>query len=107
MLSRINFFIMKKSIHPQYYSNTKVKCACGAVYEIGSTVESMEIEICSNCHPFYTGKQKLVDTSGRVDQFTARMSRAQQVSQSTKHKSKSDKKKALQQKRAQKDDNND
>lgn len=63
---------MKSGIHPKYH-NTKVTCACGAVHEFGSTMESYTVEICSQCHPFYTGKQKLVDTAGRVDKFKERM----------------------------------
>ena len=59
---------MKKGIHPDYKPTT-IKCACGAVYETGSTKQNITVEICSKCHPFYTGKQKLVDTSGRVDKF--------------------------------------
>lgn len=64
---------MKAEIHPTYHSKAKVKCACGASFEVGSTVESYQIDVCSQCHPFYTGKQKLVDTAGRVDKFRARM----------------------------------
>lgn len=64
---------MKAGIHPTYNEGAKVKCACGAKFEIGSTMESYDIEICGNCHPFYTGKQKLIDTAGRVDKFRARM----------------------------------
>ena len=60
--------IMKEGIHPNY-KPTVIKCACGAVYETGSTKQNISVEICSKCHPFYTGKQKLVDTSGRVDKF--------------------------------------
>ena len=59
---------MKEGIHPKYY-NTSIRCACGNVIETGSTRENITVEICSKCHPFYTGKQKLVDTSGRVDKF--------------------------------------
>lgn len=59
---------MKKDIHPNYKTTT-VSCACGNVIEIGSTKENIKIEICSKCHPFFTGKQKLVDTAGRVDRF--------------------------------------
>ena len=59
---------MKEGIHPKYYKTT-IKCACGNVIETGSTKENITVEICSKCHPFYTGKQKLVDTSGRVDKF--------------------------------------
>ena len=59
---------MKEGIHPDY-KQTQIKCACGNVIETGSTKEDIRIEICSACHPFYTGKQKLVDTGGRVDKF--------------------------------------
>lgn len=62
---------MKAGIHPDYKLTT-IKCACGAVYETGSTKENITVEICSKCHPFYTGKQKLVDTGGRVDRFKKR-----------------------------------
>ena len=59
---------MKEGIHPKY-KKTVVKCACGETFESGSTKETLHVEICSKCHPFFTGKQKLVDTSGRVDRF--------------------------------------
>ena len=59
---------MKEGIHPDYKPAT-IKCACGAVYETGSTKGNMTVEICSKCHPFYTGKAKLVDSAGRVDKF--------------------------------------
>ena len=62
---------MKEGIHPNY-QNTEIKCACGNVIETGSTNKDIRIEICSACHPFYTGKQKLVDTGGRVDKFRKR-----------------------------------
>ena len=60
---------MKQDIHPKYYSDSKVVCSCGKTYTIGSTKEEMRIELCGSCHPFYTGKQKLVDTAGRIEQF--------------------------------------
>jgi large subunit ribosomal protein L31 len=59
---------MKKNIHPKYEPTT-VTCACGNVLEIRSTVKDIKVEICSSCHPFFTGKQKLVDTAGRVERF--------------------------------------
>ncbi|NDY42827.1 50S ribosomal protein L31 [Dissulfurirhabdus thermomarina] len=59
---------MKKDIHPPYHT-AKVRCACGNEFEVGSTLEEIRVEICSNCHPFFTGKQKLVDTAGRVEKF--------------------------------------
>lgn len=67
---------MKKDIHPKYHTDTKTKCACGAVFAIGSTKESIEVEICSNCHPFYTGKENIVDSAGRVEKFKSRMKKA-------------------------------
>jgi large subunit ribosomal protein L31 len=66
---------MKKDIHPQYFSKAKVKCACGQTFVNGSTKETIETEICSACHPFYTGKEKLVDTAGRVERFKTRLSK--------------------------------
>lgn len=60
---------MKKDIHPKYYEKAKVSCACGNAFEIGSTENEIRTEICSACHPFYTGKQKLVDTARRVEKF--------------------------------------
>lgn len=62
---------MKEGIHPDY-KPTKITCACGAVWETCSTKEDIHVEICSKCHPFYTGRQKLVDTGGRVDRFKKR-----------------------------------
>lgn len=59
---------MKEKIHPKYYK-TKVRCACGNEIEMGSTKKDIRVEICSSCHPFFTGKQKLVDTTGRVERF--------------------------------------
>ncbi|MCR4260980.1 MAG: 50S ribosomal protein L31 [Candidatus Colwellbacteria bacterium] len=67
---------MKQDIHPQYFPKAKVICSCGKTYEIGSTKEKMEVEICSNCHPFFTGQEKLIDTAGRVEKFKARQAKA-------------------------------
>jgi large subunit ribosomal protein L31 len=63
---------MKKDTHPTYYPDAKVTCACGNEFSVGSTVKEIHIELCSNCHPFYTGKQKLVDTARRVEKFQER-----------------------------------
>jgi large subunit ribosomal protein L31 len=63
---------MKKDIHPEYFENAKITCACGAVYEIGSTQKTIEVELCSACHPFYTGEQKIIDTARRVEKFKTR-----------------------------------
>ena len=62
---------MKEGIHPNYKPAT-ITCACGAVWETGSTTQDIHVEVCSKCHPFYTGRQKLVDTGGRVDRFKKR-----------------------------------
>ena len=59
---------MKPKIHPEYFETT-IKCACGHIIETRSTVKDIKVEICSNCHPFFTGRQKLVDTAGRIDRF--------------------------------------
>jgi large subunit ribosomal protein L31 len=63
---------MKKDIHPKYFDKAKTLCACGAKYDFGSTKEEMHIEICANCHPIYTGNEKVLDTAGRVEKFRAR-----------------------------------
>lgn len=67
---------MKKDIHPKYYKKATIKCACGNAFSIGSTKEFMEIEICSQCHPFYTGKEKIVDALGQVQKFRKRLEKA-------------------------------
>jgi large subunit ribosomal protein L31 len=59
---------MKKDIHPEYFQ-TSIHCACGNVVEAGSTKKDIRVEICSKCHPFFTGKQKLLDTAGRIERF--------------------------------------
>jgi large subunit ribosomal protein L31 len=66
---------MKSDIHPTYQLAT-VKCSCGNTFETRATVERISVELCNQCHPFYTGKQKLVDTGGRVDRFKRRMEKA-------------------------------
>ena len=67
---------MKKAIHPKYNLKTKDVCACGAVYEVGSTNDEIHMEICSNCHPFYTGNEKVIDSAGRVERFNKRRAQA-------------------------------
>lgn len=69
---------MKTDIHPTYYPDAKVVCACGNSFTTGSTVKEIHVEICSACHPFYTGKQKLVDTAGRVEKFQKRLEKVKQ-----------------------------
>jgi len=66
---------MKKDVHPKYFNDAKVHCACGNVFEIGSTKESINTEICYQCHPFYTGKEKVVDTAGRIEKFKKKLTK--------------------------------
>ncbi len=67
---------MKKDIHPDFYASSNAVCACGASFVIGSTKEKLNVEICSACHPFYTGQEKVLDTAGRVEKFKARRAAA-------------------------------
>ncbi|MFA6427995.1 MAG: 50S ribosomal protein L31 [Candidatus Buchananbacteria bacterium] len=84
---------MKKETHPEYYSDAKVICACGNTFTTGSTVKELHVEICSACHPFYTGKQKLVDAARRVEKYQAKV--ANKVKASADRKGKKVKKQAL------------
>lgn len=70
---------MKKDIHPNYYPEATVNCACGNNFQVGSTLPELKTELCSNCHPFYTGKQKLVDTARRVEKFQAKMAAKEKI----------------------------
>ncbi len=67
---------MKKEIHPRYFEAATVVCACGNTFTIGSSREKIEVEICSACHPFYTGNEKVLDTAGRVEKFKNRRAKA-------------------------------
>ncbi|HYF13226.1 MAG TPA: 50S ribosomal protein L31 [Candidatus Paceibacterota bacterium] len=67
---------MKTDVHPTYFPEAKVTCACGRKFTVGSTREKIEVEICSECHPFYTGNDKIVDTAGRVEKFKMRRAAA-------------------------------
>ena len=67
---------MKTDIHPTYYEKAKVACACGHTITVGSTREELRTEICYKCHPFFTGKEKLIDTAGKVERFKARRAKA-------------------------------
>lgn len=60
---------MQKEIHPTYFKNAKATCVCGAKFDFGSTKEDIKVEICSQCHPFFTGKENIVDSAGRVERF--------------------------------------
>lgn len=75
---------MKKNIHPTYYNNATVKCACGNTFTVGSTKEFIEIEICSKCHPFYSGKEKIVDAMGRVERFRKRLAKKEELKKKRK-----------------------
>lgn len=63
---------MKADIHPTFYKDATITCVCGSVFQTGSTQKSVSVDICNQCHPFYTGKQKLVDVEGRVERFNKR-----------------------------------
>jgi large subunit ribosomal protein L31 len=63
---------MKAKIHPEYYTDAKVTCSCGNTFTTGSTKKQLRVELCSKCHPFFTGEQKIVDTAGRVERFKRR-----------------------------------
>jgi large subunit ribosomal protein L31 len=77
---------MKTGIHPTYYPNATITCNCGNTFQAGSTLESITTEICSNCHPFYTGKQKLMDTAGNLEKFKKRTEAAAQAKATAKPK---------------------
>lgn len=79
---------MKKDIHPKYYKEAKVVCACGNTFTTGSTMETINTEICSACHPFFTGKQKFVDTARRVEKFEAKQKKAAAIKAKRKNISK-------------------
>ena len=84
---------MKANIHPKWYPEAKVTCACGNSFTVGATVPQIQVEVCSKCHPFYTGQMKYVDTAGRVDAFLSKRSKAQttRVSKTEKRKIKKQK----------------
>lgn len=67
---------MKKDAHPQYNTDAEIQCTCGNVMKVGSVKKKMHVEICSACHPFFTGKEKVIDTAGRVEKFKARQATA-------------------------------
>jgi large subunit ribosomal protein L31 len=83
---------MKNDIHPKYFANAVAVCGCGKKYTLGSTVEKIEVEICANCHPFFTGKEKLIDTAGKVEKFKARRAAVATTPKAEKKVRKSNKK---------------
>jgi len=84
---------MKVNIHPKFYPNAQVTCACGNTFTTGSTLPEIKVEICSACHPFFTGQQKYVDTMGRVEKFQARQKTALAKQQAAKKKKQKQEKK--------------
>lgn len=66
---------MKQGIHPQYFDNCAVTCACGNKFTTGSTLEKIDVEVCSACHPFFTGQHKFVDIKGRIDKFNEKLAK--------------------------------
>jgi len=89
---------MKKDIHPEYYENATITCACDATYEIGSTEKEISVELCANCHPFYTGKQKIIDSARRVERFEAMMKKHEEKSKDAKPSNDTDAKSATNEK---------
>lgn len=92
---------MKKDIHPKYFAEAVMNCSCGSRFTVGSTVEAIKVEICSKCHPFFTGQQKFVDTARRVEKFQEREKKSASLkaerspnSKKTKRQSKDTKKAA-------------
>lgn len=72
---------MKAKIHPKYYPNARIICACGNTWTTGSTLPEIKVDICSACHPFYTGEQRIVDTAGQVDRFMKRLERTAETAE--------------------------
>jgi len=77
---------MQKKIHPEYHTDSKVTCACGNTFTTGSVLKEIRVELCSKCHPFYTGKQKFVDTARRVEKFQERADKKTAASTARKGK---------------------
>lgn len=82
---------MKPDIHPIYHRPVAVTCACGHTFKTGSTEKEIKVEICSNCHPFYTGKHKLVDAAGRVDKFRQRQKGSEEITTKRLHQAHTEK----------------
>jgi len=97
----------KKDIHPKYYPKAKVKCACGNTFTIGSTKPEIETEICFNCHPFYTGKEKIMESVGQVQKFRKRMEKMKQKNKPEKKKKPNDKEESEKRKEKENKSTND
>ncbi|EKD63113.1 MAG: hypothetical protein ACD_51C00337G0007 [uncultured bacterium] len=85
----------KDGVHPQYTKDAKITCSCGHVITIGSTKKELHTELCSACHPFYTGQQKLVDTAGRVDKFRNKLEAAKKAREAAATKTPKKRKKTM------------
>ena len=79
---------MKKNIHPKYYTDAKIICACGKIIITGSTKPETKVEVCSACHPFYTGKKRMIDTAGQLDRFKKRFDKSAQIKADIEKKAK-------------------
>ena len=91
---------MKQGIHPQYFDDCQVTCACGNKFTTGSTLKKIDVDVCSKCHPFFTGQQKFVDIKGRIDKFKEKQAKgAAYAAKKTNKKSKATKKKSKKLKR--------
>lgn len=84
---------MKTDIHPKYFDSAEIRCSCGNIILAGSTKEKLHTELCSKCHPFYTGQQRLVDTAGRVDKFEAKRKKSAAMKEAVKRRAEEKKKK--------------
>jgi large subunit ribosomal protein L31 len=82
---------MKQGIHPKYFEDCQVTCACGNKFTTGSTIEKIEVDVCSKCHPFFTGQQKFVDIKGRIDKFKEKVNKGKAYQDSKKPKVKAKK----------------
>ena len=84
---------MKKDIHPKYFKSTKVQCSCSAKFEVGSTLEAIKVEVCSICHPLYTGEKRYLDAAGRLDRFKARVEKTKKMREAADRAKKAKRKK--------------
>ncbi len=92
--SAILFPSMKTAIHPTYYASAQVVCACGNTFSVGSTKEELRVELCNKCHPFYTGHQKLLDTSRRIEKFAEKSKAREELASQGSKKVKTEKRQA-------------
>jgi len=87
---------MKKNIHPKYYPKAEATCTCGASFTLGATKPKIEVEVCSRCHPLYTGSKKIIDATGQVEKFQKRMEKSKKIQVESKTKKSTPKKKKVQ-----------